>query len=48
MFFWNSLQFDLLFLCLFEIYLEHLEVLSSRHGEVRLGEFRTLLCRHVR
>ena len=47
MFFWYSLfqwsngcwQFDLWFLCLFKIQLEHLEVHSSLIGEAWLGEF---------
>ena len=44
---WNSLflwsngcwQFDLWFLCLFEIQLKHLEVLSSHNVETWLGDF---------
>ena len=48
MYFWDSLalsmiqcmlQFDLWFLCLFEIQLEHLEALSSHIAEAWLGEF---------
>ena len=41
-------QFDLWFLCLFLIQLEHLEVLSSHTIEAWLGKFWSLLCYHVK
>ena len=53
MYFWDSLalsmiqcmlQFDLWFLCLFEIQLEHLEFHGSGTVEAWLGEFGALLC----
>ena len=53
MFFWNSLAFSMIqwmstiwspVLCLFQIQLEHLEVLSSQTAEAQFGEFWALLC----
>ena len=46
LFWWPSgcWQFDLWFLCLFKIQLEHLEVHSSCIVEASLGEFWALLC----
>ena len=41
-------QYDLWFLCLLQIYLEHLEVHSSHTVEAWLGEFWALLCWLVR
>ena len=50
LFLWSNgcWQFDLWFLCLFWIQLEHLEVHSSCTVEAWLGEFWTLLYQHVR
>ena len=47
-FWWSSgcWQFDLWFLCLFWILLEHLEVLGSHTAEFWLEEFWALLCQH--
>ena len=50
LFLWSSRcwQFDLLFLRLSYIQLEHLKVLGSHAVEALLGEFRVLLCWHVK
>ena len=46
LFLWSNgcWQFDLWFLCIFSIQLEHLEFLSSHTAEELLGEFWALLC----
>ena len=50
LFWWSNgcWQFDLCFLWLFKIQLEHLEVHVSHTVETWLGEFWALLCYHVR